>query len=114
MSQEDESDPQWVWPVYFVPICDWGCAIRTCVDAFTNDGAVFTFDPNGHEIGEPIDKLFARTHDDIASWFQDWVNGVSLWDVMFEDNISNPTVITNPFTGKKTEIAPKQLRGHTK
>jgi hypothetical protein len=30
--QGDPEDPAWAWPVHLVPICDWGCAIRSCVD----------------------------------------------------------------------------------
>jgi hypothetical protein len=110
LSRPDESEPQWIWPAYLVPICNWGCAIYTCVDAFTDEGVTFTFDPNGHEIGEPIDNLFGRTHDSIESWFLDWVNEVPQWDLMFEEDTARATMITNPFTGEKTQIAPHRLR----
>ena len=113
LSEKDDSDPQWLWPAFQVPICTWGCAIYTCVDAFTDEGEVYTFDPNGHEIGEPIARLFARTHESIKSWFRDWANGVPLWDKMFVADSSQATTIINPFTGVKSQIAPTRMRDNS-
>src|SRR5688500_14054929 len=40
----DAEDAAWRWPHRLVPFCDWGCAIRSCVDCSSDDGAVVAFD----------------------------------------------------------------------
>jgi hypothetical protein len=32
LCSSDPEDPAWSWPAQLVPLCDWGCAIRSCVD----------------------------------------------------------------------------------
>src|SRR5262249_29429302 len=32
LSSTDPEDQAWRWPEELVPFCDWGCAIRSCVD----------------------------------------------------------------------------------
>ena len=50
---DDSRDVSWSWPEQLLPFCDWGCAIRACVDCSTADAAVVTFDPNVRGPGEP-------------------------------------------------------------
>jgi len=52
LSAVDPEESSWVLPRPLVPFCDWGCAIRSCVDCSTDAGAVVTFDPNAHKEGE--------------------------------------------------------------
>jgi hypothetical protein len=104
----DPEDPAWRWPSTLVPFCDWGCAIRSCVDCSSDEGAVVTFDPNSHELGQPTESALVQTHSTLRGWFSDWIDGVTIWDIMFE---SGPrTSIINPFTGKAHEIASPRLR----
>src|SRR5687768_16663678 len=46
-SETDPSDPAWKWPGSLLPIVDFGCAIRACVDCDTSE--VIVSDPNLYE-----------------------------------------------------------------
>ena len=74
----DPEDAGWSWPSDLIPFCDWGCAIRTCVECSTPDGAIITFDPNVRDLGEPMSKALAATHPSLESWFTDWLAGVRI------------------------------------
>jgi hypothetical protein len=100
--------PTWQWPEAVVAFCEWGCAIHTCVDC--RSGAVLTFDPPSFQEGQPMAQAFAQTHASVAAWFEDWVNGVRLWDKMFEIDPEGDVTITNPFTGEPTVIKTRRLR----
>jgi hypothetical protein len=101
-------DPSWQWPNALVPICDWGCAIFSCVDC--DVGAIITFDPGEQPEGAPITLAFAQSHSSVAAWFEDWVNGIKLWDKMFERDPAGDRVITNPFTRKPVVVHKRRLR----
>lgn len=107
----DLEDAAWLWPVDLVPFCDWGCAIRTCVDCSTPDGAIMTFDPNVRGPGEPMSKGFAATHPSLKSWFADWLAGIKIWDQMFEPDPSRAVPGINPFTKEPLSFVPTKLRG---
>jgi hypothetical protein len=49
----DPEDPSWSWPSHLLPICDWGCAIRSCIDCSSAEGAVVTFDPTATALANP-------------------------------------------------------------
>jgi hypothetical protein len=51
------NDPTWQWPDRLVPICDWGCAIFSCVDC--DRGSIITFDPGEQPEGGPMTLAFA-------------------------------------------------------
>jgi hypothetical protein len=70
-------------PLPVVPLCDWGCAIYSCIDCET--GAVLTISEDG----------LKDTGQEFHAWLEDWVSGVELWKrlVVFEDR-----VMVNPFT----------------
>ncbi|XXY20352.1 SMI1/KNR4 family protein [Sorangium sp. So ce216] len=70
-------------PAGVVPLCDWGDAIWSCVDAKTDH--VLTFDESD----------LTDTRQNIYSWFDDWVSGVNLFGKMF---VLEERVIVNPFT----------------
>jgi hypothetical protein len=70
-------------PTAVVPLCDWGDAIWSCVDART--GRVLTLDESG----------LTDTGQTLHSWLTDWVSGVSLFGKMFTFEEST---MTNPFT----------------
>jgi hypothetical protein len=63
----DPEDPAWSWPAQLLPICDWGCAIRSCL-AVSSEGGVLTFDPNVRDIDEPMENALALTHTSLDSW----------------------------------------------
>jgi SMI1 / KNR4 family (SUKH-1) len=106
----DPEDPAWSWPAQLVPFCDWGCAIRSCVDCSTQDGAVVTFDPNVRDLGGPMSNAFAVTHPRIDSWFADWLAGVKLWDRMFEPDPTRTTTLINPVTKEPVMFVASRLR----
>ncbi len=105
---DSPDDPSWQWPDGLVPVCDWGCAIFSCVDCHA--GSVVTFDPGERPEGAPLKSAFAESHAKVAAWFEDWVNGVSLWDLMYERDPAGDKVITNPFTRKPLVIHKRRLR----
>ena len=74
------------WPKLLLPICDWGCAIWSCLDCRSDDGVIVT--ASG---GEP----FASTGHTLRSWLSAWLAGADLFDEMFE-----PQMGINPFTRK--------------
>jgi hypothetical protein len=59
-----------------------------------------------------MSSVFARTHASIDAWFQDWIAGVKIWDLMFEPDESRATQLVNPFTRKSAPLVPKKLRRH--
>lgn len=79
------------WPADLLPVRNWGDAIWSCVDSagkiVTHDGAV----------GPTL------TAFDVRTWLRSWVDGVQLWDQMYEDR---EVEITNPFTRRpvKTKV----------
>src|SRR5262249_31445331 len=104
----DPEDETWQWPDGLVPMCHWGCAIYSCVDSHT--GSVITFDPGKQPEGKPLMLAFAQSHPSVAAWFEDWANGVKLWDQLFERDPAGDSVITNPFTGEPFVVHKRQLR----
>lgn len=105
----DPEDPVWRWPDKLLPFCEWGCAIRSCVDCSSSVGIVVTFDPNARRDGAQMAVSFATTHASLEAWFQDWIDGTPIWDLMFEPD-PDAVEILNPFTRKPISIAPKRLR----
>jgi len=103
-------DPAWSWPDNLVPFCDWGCAIRSCVDCASPDGAVFTFDPNVRQAGQDMSASLAATHSSVEAWLRDWVAGVRMWDLMFQPDGGRAREIVNPFTRKPFRVVPTKLR----
>jgi hypothetical protein len=78
---------QYPWPERLLPICDWGCAIWSCLDCRSADGPVVTASN-----GEP----FANTGHTLRSWLSAWLAGVELFEEMFEPSPTHTGV--NPFT----------------
>jgi hypothetical protein len=78
---------QYPWPERLLPICDWGCAIWSCLDCRATDGPIVTASN-----GEP----FANTGHTLQSWLSAWLDGVDLFAEMFEPGPTLPGI--NPFT----------------
>ena len=68
----DPEEPTWSWPERLLCVCDWGCAIRSCVDCSRPELPVVRFDPN--EEGE----FFPETPT-FDGWLEDWLSGKDLW-----------------------------------
>jgi hypothetical protein len=84
-------DPR--WKSELLPICDWGCAIWSCLDCRTSNGPIVTV------AGE---HPFTDTGHDLRSWLRAWLTGADLGNEMFEPG---PTMVgVNPFTKKPTEF----------
>ena len=99
------------WPERLLPFCEWGCAISSCVDCSTAEGAISTFDPNGLGEGDSILDGFALTHASLRTWFEGWIAGARLWDVMFDPDLEHPLSLTNQYTGETyTHFGPKLRR----
>jgi hypothetical protein len=81
------------WPKLLLPICDWGCAIWSCLDCRSDDGVIVTAAG-----GEP----FATTGHTLRSWLSAWLEGADLFEEMFEPG-PNRTAI-NPFTKKPVTL----------
>lgn len=73
------SDAELGWPVGLLPICHWGCAIRSCIDCNDPYFGMRIFDPNVCErYGDWSDSFFddAITFD---AWIEAWASGSDLW-----------------------------------
>jgi hypothetical protein len=84
---------QYPWPKLLLPICDWGCAMWSCLDCRSDDGPIVTAS-NG--------LAFANTGHTLRSWLSAWLSGADLFEEMFEPG-PNRTVI-NPFTRQPLEL----------
>jgi hypothetical protein len=107
---DDSRDVTWSWPEQLLPFCDWGRAIRSCVDCSTPDAAVVTFDPNVCGVGEPMSNALAISHASLRSWFADWIAGVNLWEQMFEPDPGHARKGVDPYTNKPFSVVPRKLR----
>jgi hypothetical protein len=102
------NDPDWKWPDGVVPVCDWGCAIFSCVDYYS--GVVVTFDPAPLETGIPMSLAFAESHTSVYAWLDEWANGMRLWGKTYEHDPDEDGPGTNPFTGKPIVYRKLRLR----
>lgn len=81
-------------PPTLLPICDWGCAIWSCLDCSVDAGPIVTL------AGED-EELLTSTGHDLRGWLMAWLDGVDLWSEMFEPG---PTIVViHPFTKKPVE-----------
>ncbi len=74
--QGDSEDPSFYWPYRLLPILDWGCEIRSCVDCSTPSLPIIRHDPN-----VPGTEQFRRENLDLETWLQAWLDGLDLWKV---------------------------------
>lgn len=66
----DPEDTSWSWPSGLLPILDWGCAIRSCVDCSTPSLTVVRDEPNLKRITESAN---------LEDWLKRWLAGEDLW-----------------------------------
>ena len=81
-------------PSTLLPLCDWGCAIWSCLDCASSDGPIVTLS------GEhpPV-----NTGHDLRSWLTAWLSGTNLWSEMFEPG--RAITLTSPFTREPVEAS---------
>lgn len=60
----DPEDPAWFWPDRLLPVLDWGCAIRSCVDCSTANLQVVRDDP---AVSRAIES------PSLEQWLEDWI-----------------------------------------
>lgn len=106
----DPDDPTWSWPAHYLPFCEWGDAIRSCIDCASPEGAILTFDPGARDVGQDMSEAFALTHSSLRAWLSDWLAGVKIWDLMFEPDPSRARTGVNPFTKEPITLVPNKLR----
>ena len=66
----DPQDPTWPWPERMLPLVDWGCAIRSCVDCSTDTLRVLRDEPDVSRLPES---------PSLEQWLSDWIAGRDLW-----------------------------------
>ena len=84
-SWEDPEDPDWTWPERLLPICNWGCAIYSCLDCREENPTVVIWDPNVWQTGTPPEDAMRRMDMKLSEWLAAWANGEDLWTRMFPD-----------------------------
>jgi hypothetical protein len=80
-STEDGAVP---WPLALLPICNWGCAIYSCIDCSTLRYSMEIFDPNPHEdhCTHWSDAFFSESCD-FYGWIELWATGTDLWERLY-------------------------------
>jgi hypothetical protein len=82
-------EPNWKWPEGLLPVCDWGCAIRSCIDCTDPNFRMRLFDPNVHDGDDWADSFFEESSS-FEAWITAWASGADLWDAMYgaEGNVT--------------------------
>ena len=80
---DDPADGWTGWPDRLLPICNWGCAIHSCVDCSTERGSVWLWEPNAYEGGRPATSAIFGGEMSLEDWFRAWVSGADLWSLSF-------------------------------
>jgi hypothetical protein len=75
-------EPDWNWPEGLLPVCDWGCAIRSCIVCADPTFRMRFFDPNVHDGDDWADSFFEESPS-FETWITAWASGVDLWNAMY-------------------------------
>jgi hypothetical protein len=70
----DPEDHSFSWPHMLLPVLDWGCAIRSCVDCSTPWLPIIRHDPN---VEVPVQFQAEDWH--LEEWLQAWLDGYDLY-----------------------------------
>lgn len=89
------------WKKGILPICEWGSAIWSGIDCNAVEGNILTL----HEEG-----IFV-TPFNLKSWLKAWLEGISIWDQMFE---FTTVLVSNPFTGTNVPFKKRTLTKGTR
>ena len=79
------SDLGWSWPRRLLPICNWGCAIYSCVDCTAPDFPMKIFDPNLHANSQSWADAFFDEASSFEVWIEAWGCGQDLWEKSYGD-----------------------------
>jgi hypothetical protein len=66
----DPENPSWSWRERLLPVVDWGCAIRSCIDCSTPALQIFRDEPYVSCVSES---------PSFEQWLSDWATGQDLW-----------------------------------
>jgi hypothetical protein len=68
------------WPEGLLPICNWGCAIYSCINCVPPEYEMTVFDPNPHDdsCADWSDAFFPERCS-FAEWITLWAKGTDLW-----------------------------------
>ena len=75
----DPEQPTWHWPKSVLPIVDFGCAIRACINCET--GQVIVDDPN---LDTEAIQTFLEQRCGLDEWLARWCDGENLWERIYE------------------------------
>ncbi len=98
-----DSDPVLWWPPKVVPLCNWGCAIWSCMDCEGSSGRILTCE--SVEAG----FQFHVAAGSLLAWLSGWVEGRRLWNEMYEAVGGRSGI--NPFTREPMEIPLQRPKG---
>ncbi len=87
-------EPGWNWPEGLLPICQWGCAIRSCVDCADRNFRIRLFDPNVHD-GPDWNDCFFEEAASFNQWIAAWASGTDLWGAMYGPDGNVTRTLTN-------------------
>ena len=68
----DPENPSWSWPERLLPVLEWGCTIRSCVDCSSPLLPVIRDEP---DISRTTESL------SLERWLSDWMAGRDLWKI---------------------------------
>ena len=68
----DPEDTSWVWPDRLLPVLEWGCAVRSCIDCSSSPLAVVRDEPYVSRLEEA---------PSLEQWLQSWLDGHDLWNM---------------------------------
>jgi hypothetical protein len=69
-----------VWPDKLLPICDWGCALWSCIDCSRDDFPMVMSDPNYADEEAGVDRqAFVPERIGFREWIEAWAEGADLW-----------------------------------
>lgn len=68
----DPDDSEWHWPQCLLPINDWGCAIRSCVDVASPEESLISFVPGGIGAWQGSWRSEPLT---LQQWLAAWLDG---------------------------------------
>jgi hypothetical protein len=82
----DTQDRAWSWPRCLLPICEWGCAIWSCIYCTAANFPLHIFDPNVHcDVNSWNDSFFEEA-ESFEVWIRAWAEGVDLWKESYGDH----------------------------
>jgi hypothetical protein len=91
--RSDDPEEPWEWPAGLLPICNWGCAIYSCIDCSKPTFPMVIFDPNVHDGSTNWTDAFFDECESFERWIELWASGVNLWDRMYGEGGKIRTVL---------------------